>query len=253
MLQAIHHIFNLPAIWQKLYRRIRFSHAYGRYAVWTAPLRPILFCDHPWRAIVAILWPFPRHYPVPRRLSIQEIHQDEGLVVANQGDVYYLRNSRLWTKRDTPLRSLYRLYELLVLSDNNNLTGESEYFFNHPEEEWHVANMPDPQDPDPVRYAVLSRLTITLAMVCNDRISKGILRTMDAHTLTLVGCGMRPLPTEEERRAAYECIPPWTLDVPPAPELTRLFRERDDPGEMLYSDLFLKMNIVTNVGNMFFI
>ncbi|KAL4965532.1 uncharacterized protein BDV14DRAFT_56127 [Aspergillus stella-maris] len=56
---------------------------------------------------------------------------------------------------DTPLFSLYRLYERMVLNDNIGLRNEIEYLFYA---RWPVASIPDPQDSFISRYAVLSTI-----------------------------------------------------------------------------------------------
>lgn len=58
--------------------------------------------------------------------------------------------------RDTPVRSIYRLYEL-HLSDNYELIGwETEYSFYR--RDWKLRDVLDPEDPDPLRYAVVNRV-----------------------------------------------------------------------------------------------
>lgn len=68
-----------------------------------------------------------------------------------------LRYLDRWSRRDTPLRSLYRLYECVVAYDENELMMESNYFF-HGQPTWRLADLPDPADPDLQRYAVLASL-----------------------------------------------------------------------------------------------
>ncbi|KAL4801960.1 hypothetical protein BDV18DRAFT_164470 [Aspergillus unguis] len=77
---------------------------------------------------------------------------------------------------DTPLFSLYRLYERLVLNDNVGLRNEIEYFFYA---KWPVASIPDPQDPSESRYAMLSAIPALLVEAFNQRIDLGLPRKAD--------------------------------------------------------------------------
>ncbi|KAF8959155.1 hypothetical protein BDZ97DRAFT_1667602, partial [Flammula alnicola] len=52
--------------------------------------------------------------------------------------------------RDTPLRSLYRIHDA-ACADMENLTMlEGEFVWRH--KEWRVEDIPDPKNPNPVRY-----------------------------------------------------------------------------------------------------
>ena len=56
---------------------------------------------------------------------------------------------------DSPLFSLYRLYERLILNDNIGLRNELEYFWYA---KWPVSSIPDPKDTSKSRYTVLSAI-----------------------------------------------------------------------------------------------
>lgn len=78
---------------------------------------------------------------------------------------------------DTPLFSLYRVYEHLVLDDNVGLRNEIEYFWYA---KWPVASIPDPQDKCKSRYAVFSAIPALLVESFNQRIDLGLPRKADS-------------------------------------------------------------------------
>ena len=105
---------------------------------------------------------------------------------------------------DTPLFSLYRLYERMVLNDNIGLRNEIEYLFYA---RWPVASIPDPQDSSISRYAVLSTIPALLVESYNERIRLGLPRKAD------------PIVTREEleqyqkEERIWETVPEWTKQV----------------------------------------
>lgn len=66
------------------------------------------------------------------------------------------------------------MYEYLVAGFANRLRSEIEFFFNKPS--WAVADIPDPNDPDPEQYAVLAVLTFYIATAFNRLIERGLPR-----------------------------------------------------------------------------
>ncbi|KAL2820215.1 hypothetical protein BDW59DRAFT_164702 [Aspergillus cavernicola] len=80
-------------------------------------------------------------------------------------------------QEDTPLFSLYRLYESLILNDNDGLRNEIEYFWYA---RWPVASIPNPHDPSGSRYAVLSAIPALLVESFNQRTELGLPRKADA-------------------------------------------------------------------------
>lgn len=83
---------------------------------------------------------------------------------------------------DTPLRCLYRIYEYIMNCMQIGYRNEFEYFCNRgtlpvamPGDSentisWLVSDIPDPQDPDPARYAILAGITELLVTAFNKRI-----------------------------------------------------------------------------------
>jgi len=52
--------------------------------------------------------------------------------------------------------------------------SSSTFATEHPD--WTVANLQDPTDPDPLRYAILAVLTLLMCQAFNRRIDLGLLR-----------------------------------------------------------------------------
>lgn len=111
---------------------------------------------HPFRTTWQILWPYPKTFDLPPPLSVEEIMQNLSIIY-DRVPIAQLRCITRWARRDTPMRSLYRLYEILTADDENELMKESNYFF-HDQPTWHLVDLPDPVDPDPRRYALLASL-----------------------------------------------------------------------------------------------
>lgn len=142
------------------------------------------------------------------------------------------------TQGDTPLAALYRLYEYFIAGNHVGLRSEVEVFFNQPS--WAVADIPDPQDPDPERYAVLAVLPYYLAHAFNRLIQRGLPR----------GCPAI-ISMEEEvklrRRAeVLEREPGWVGRVPRL-ERTLVIPCRDGstPAEDVRCARFRVLNIVS--------
>jgi hypothetical protein len=60
----------------------------------------------------------------------------------------------------TPLESLYRMYEhIFCINNSSSLYSEIEFFFDHSvHSDWKVSEIPDPVDPEPTRYAIVSAI-----------------------------------------------------------------------------------------------
>lgn len=116
---------------------------------------------------------------------------------------------------DTPLQTLYRLYEAVVLDWHIGLRNEIEYFWRKPQ--WPVHEIPDPTDSsDPARYAILSCIPALLVDAFNRNIELGLPRDAPA------------IMTDDEidevrlRPKVYESVPQWTKRVPALAETLRL-------------------------------
>lgn len=157
-----------------------------------------------------------------------------------------LRGIDLFKMRDTPLCSLYRLYELIVGRGCIyliHLVQEVTYFFYRDGSRWSIRNIPDPKDPDPVRYAILAALVETLAEAFNWRIHLGLLRNGER-------VETRPLPSEvlDQR----ELVPDWAAKLPAIDETSVLFTP-EEVEELNVGKFFKKHNLVSNAAEFFFI
>ncbi|SPQ27449.1 a14003f9-e6b6-41dc-af9e-575aa099f14d [Thermothielavioides terrestris] len=154
---------------------------------------------------------------------------------------------RARTKGATPTASLYRMYEYLVLGYITGLRTEIEYFFNQPS--WAVSAIPDPEDPDPARYAILAVLPYYLVIAFNRLIERGLPRGSPA---IIAGAA-----AEEELRArevVLEQEPPWAAKVPPLPNaLTIPDGSNREPEEETRSRRFLDMNIIVEEPHVLFV
>ncbi|KAI1142185.1 hypothetical protein F5Y05DRAFT_216937 [Hypoxylon sp. FL0543] len=151
------------------------------------------------------------------------------------------------TRGRTPTASLYRMYEYLVVGYIIGLRTEIEFFFNQPS--WAVAAIPDPEDPDPQRYAILSVLPYYLVNAFNRLIERGLPRGSPA-----IIAGDE---AERELRAkgvVLEEEPAWASKVPPLTEtLTIPTSSGEIPTEERRSARFLSMNIIVEEPHVLFV
>lgn len=104
---------------------------------------------YPLLALLRMFIPYPTcSFPIPGPYSPRELIEDTknktGIIDSHFGEIHNLRAIPVWRMRDTPLRSVYRLYEL-HLADHYALMGwETEYFFFRPD--WMLKDIPDPKD-----------------------------------------------------------------------------------------------------------
>ncbi|KAJ5368700.1 uncharacterized protein N7496_008460 [Penicillium cataractarum] len=126
-------------------------------------------------------------------------------------------------QEDSPLFSLYRLYEHLPLNYNTGLRKKLEYFWYT---KWPVSSFPDPKDQSKSRYALLSGIPGLLVESFNERIQLGLPRKADCIvTREELGRYQR-----EER--GFEVVTEWTRSVRRL-EGTLVIRHED--GEVLTS------------------
>lgn len=140
------------------------------------------------------------------------------------------------TDGEIPLASIYRMYQYIVLGSNLGLRTEIERFFNHPN--WAVANIPNPEDPDPARYAILSVIQYFLVAEFNRLIEKSLPRGSP-----LIICSdkeeLRPRPIVPESlpsRVASVSKLPKTLIIPNT--------DSGVPKAGCYNPQFLSLNII---------
>lgn len=201
----------------------------------------------PWLALLCLFISYPTwNFTIPEPLSAEELLGNEQLMLRHHLDLINLTAIPLWRARDTPMRSLYRLYEFMVSGEYSPIGQETEYFWYQPS--WALDPIPDPADPYPIRYDILACLVEELVTAFNWRLSLGMRRD-GKHILR---------ECDEDPYAPYKPIsgPAWTIDVPPVPRESLIGLPpkfvRDGSRLVLeergVSELFMKRNIVTNVG-----
>ncbi|EER30007.1 hypothetical protein D8B26_007283 [Coccidioides posadasii str. Silveira] len=193
-------------------------------------------------------------YAVPEPLPPLSLVNDPPLCWKRrcEGDIKNLQAIPIWRSRDTPLRSLYRLYEAVMGGDEMlPVVGyETEYFFYQGRRAWELHRIPDPCDPDPIRYAILACIVESLLHAINWRLSIGLRRN-----------GKHIPPTNYDGvnnpYAPYDpvSLPAWTQRVPPVDKqyIAKVMPERmiDPRGRLVLhtdaeSDIFEKRNIVAS-------
>ncbi|ODM14409.1 hypothetical protein SI65_10144 [Aspergillus cristatus] len=122
-------------------------------------------------------------------------------------DLTNMRNVPIWRARDTPLRSLYRIYEAMIAREYYAIGPEVEYFWYQNRWSWALQRLPDPCDEDPVRYALLSCIAEELARAFNWRLGLGMRRDRNKHVY-------RKTIDEELPPFTSETAPFWTRTVP---------------------------------------
>ncbi|QUC24016.1 uncharacterized protein UV8b_08257 [Ustilaginoidea virens] len=186
------------------------------------------------KLLLQLLFPVPWHFAIPPQSppSYYESIDENSL----QPNMMMLRWIPLFRMRDTPLRSLYRLYEDLCAKDLIMMGYEADYFFNHTDKKWKLCQMPDPQDPDPTRYAVLASMVEALVSSFNWKLEVG-LRRDGTHNVDGI-----------KEALHLETRPAWTADVKPLPETLRLGGSREVHGA---SADFLRRNIEAPMGYLY--
>ncbi|KAM3462652.1 hypothetical protein NHJ6243_003857 [Beauveria neobassiana] len=167
---------------------------------------PVLF-------VLGLLWPFPTwkfaaELPLPPRLLIENPKP----VHLRGDDLHLLRIIPLWSSRDTPERTLYRMYEAL---------GK---------------NIADPECEDPEQYAVMAATAEAIVECFNCKIKRGLRR--DDPLFMSAYKEPRPVPPEG--------CPSWALAVGPLPEKLSL-----GTGNTYYDSPFHRRNIYTSTGDFY--
>ncbi|KAI9925073.1 hypothetical protein MW887_006481 [Aspergillus wentii] len=115
-------------------------------------------------------------------------------------DLTNMRSVPVWRARDTPIRSLYRIYEAMTAREYYAIGPEVEYFWYQARRSWAVHRIPDPRDPDPVRYAILACIAEELAKAFNWRLSLGMRRDRSKHIY---------------RKTLEDALPPFAPETAP--------------------------------------
>lgn len=208
--------------------------------------------DHPVLTLLRLFIPFPSWYfPLPTQVSphalIEDKKKETGIITHRYRALHNLRCIPIWRARDTPLRSIYRIYEF-YLADQHDLIGyETEYFFYR--ETWELRQIPDPKDGDPIRYAMIASLVEELYDAVNWRLGLGLRRNRE-HIPRKDGADPLPPFTPQE-------LPNWTKQVRPIDK--DLLRSSVPPealdaqGNLLLDEdgtnpNFASRNIIANTG-----
>ncbi|OBZ65521.1 hypothetical protein A0H81_14489 [Grifola frondosa] len=160
--------------------------------------------------------PFPFYYRLPPPLSHASILSNPSIVLQRMDDVGLPDSRYMWPfyLRDTPLRCLYRMYEWAMLGRGLQVGYETQYFWT--QTSWKVQDIPDPKDPDPVRYAILASFVETMTICFNERIDLGLLRMKNEHETSSRAHRLRTLSREAFKaitEAHHEYAPSWIFDV----------------------------------------
>ena len=193
----------------------------------------------PFTHLLELLWVWPWKLRVPAHFRSPRSLRDAPDTVWERYDgMTVLRQIPLFIWRDTPTRSLYRMYEYLCADLSDQLMLEFNYFWSHPyPDRWTPEAIADPCDEDLERYAVLASLVESLVNAFNFRRSYGFCRS-DA------------LPGHDKEGPDLMVGPSWTAKVPPLPSRLSLY-EPVFPPLPNKKEPFAGRNIVANAGNLF--
>ncbi|KFY02089.1 hypothetical protein V490_00655 [Pseudogymnoascus sp. VKM F-3557] len=157
-------------------------------------------------------------YPPPPPKDIFDTHR------AQYEEILFKRRYiDLHTDTDTPLKTLYRLYEYILLDQNIGIRNEIEYFWN--QDKWAVCDIEDPKDDNPIRYAVLSCIPHLLVAAFNANVELGLPRNAP------------PIMTNDQidefrtREKKFETVPEWTRKIGPLGETLRIPHIKGGGGE----------------------
>lgn len=208
---------------------------------------------YPLLTLLGMFIPYPSwKLPVPGPFSLRALIDDEknrtGIILSHFADLHNLRAIRIFRMRDTPLRSVYRIYELFMADQYPLMGWETEYFvFSQPK--WRLQDIPDPRDPDPLRYAMIASIVEELGEAINWRLGLGLRRNGD-HLY-------REEDTDPLPPFIPEQLPDWTKKVLPMDK--GLLKSSvpagkiDANGNLVLeengrSPIFARRNIITNTG-----
>lgn len=120
------------------------------------------FTQHPIRHLTFLICPWRASIP-PQFLPAQLLHNKSEVSRRHEG-LQQLHTLPLFAWRDTPTRSVYRMYEFMCAGMNYILQEEIEHFYFHPQPEvWRLEDIPDPHDTDSLRYAIVASIIEALA------------------------------------------------------------------------------------------
>ncbi|KAJ5782911.1 hypothetical protein N7457_004685 [Penicillium paradoxum] len=238
------------SLWARFRTWLRFAESPLR--IRSSLTRLSHYHKHPLLTLLRMFIPYPSwFFPVPEQLPLRTLIEDTknetDIITSHFKDMPNLRAIPIWRMRDTPLRSVYRLYEI-HLADHYALMGwETEYFFFQPG--WTLKDIPDPKDPDPLRYAIIASIVEELHAAVNWRLGLGLRRNREHVYREEDGDPWPPFTPEE--------LPSWAKAVAP---IDKDLLGRSVPPESLDGEgnlvleangkalNFARRNILTNTG-----
>ncbi|KAJ5098735.1 hypothetical protein N7532_005736 [Penicillium argentinense] len=211
--------------------------------------------QHPFLSLLRLCLPIPTwHFGLPDPVPLKTMLNNVPLLQSRKAsaDLTNMRSIPLWRARDTPLRSLYRLYEAIVAREFYAIGPEVEYFFYQSRRSWAIHRIPDPEDHDPVRYAILACIAEELALAFNWRMGLGMRRDKTKHIYRKTFDDLLP-------PFVAEIAPGWTRRVGPIDvDLLEDFPAelRDAAGRLVLEEggenpNFADRNIVTDTGHFY--
>lgn len=202
-----------------LKQRFRLLFPYGWRKLWWQPITPLKLRyslrrlargvygpSHPFRIFLSLLNPYPWYLQVPRpQMTPRDLRRNPRSVMVRQDGIFQLRCIPLFQMRDTPERSVYRLYEYICAGLYEQVQYETEYFYFHTDpQRWSLDRIPDPKDANEERYAFVASIIEALAASFNWRLSLGLQR--DRSRLSFSEIDARP--------PSPICAPQWAIAVP---------------------------------------
>lgn len=174
-------------------------------------------------------WNWSYNFPLPEPLAPRDITGNEDLLDRQNPNIDYLKYIRIWAIRDTPLRAVYRVYEILMTREFVLLRQECEYMWRQSGRKWSLRLIPDPRDPDPVRYAMLASIVEELVRAFNWRLKHGQRRNRKNVRRSMEN----PWPVYDP-----EIVPSWTVSVPAikAEDLAGLPADMVHNGQLILED-----------------
>lgn len=163
-------------------------------------------------------------------------------------DLVYLRSMPLWRWRDTPQRSLYRMYEAVVVDSWPMLQYEVEYFWAHSDRRWATANLYDPAQDcatpiDTQRHTIMAAIVEELVESFEWRLALG-LRRRDPGSIV----------DQDKMPLIPETMPAWPRNVPALPEMLRLQTCDDESSaqrEAAKGNAFMSRNVLAFAGEFY--
>ncbi|KAI1975138.1 hypothetical protein LOZ53_004767 [Ophidiomyces ophidiicola] len=194
-------------------------------------------CPSPWKLLWKLLQPYPLRFRPPAALPVSDLQQNGARLLAlHQAGLLQLYEIPLFRLRDTPLRSLYRLYEDLCADNLILMSYECEYLFFHPETRWQLSQIPDPKDKNHMRYALLASMVEALVDAFNWRLDLGLRRDKSINYV------------QSEEPYLREQAPSWALEVGPLAEPLVLTHSQKNSQP---NEAFAKRNIQASMGYLY--